>query len=125
MTWEWQAWRCFDNIREAFEERGWDYKLPGLDATEAVPLLAESGDLRILFFERDPFTSECWFEVRDGDTPGRVVFVRGEESIPTPEGAAYLLAEYGAPLGEMRSPRELPLHGLPVAPATSVAAKGP
>jgi hypothetical protein len=54
--WDWQVWRCFDNIRETFEEKGWEYRFAAGDDNETLPLLAESGDHCIVFFERDPGT---------------------------------------------------------------------
>lgn len=121
MVWEWQAWRCFDNIKETFEEKGWSSGLLGLYPNEAMPLLAESDGHYISFFERDPATGECWFEM--GDKARRtVVFLQGVESIPAPERAAGLLAGYGTPLGEMRNARDLPLHALPLAPQAAAKA---
>jgi len=51
-------------VRETFEEKGWEYGLDGRFDNEALPLLAESGDLRVVFYARDPGTGECWFELR-------------------------------------------------------------
>ena len=118
-AWEWQVWRCFDSIREAFEERGWEYRLSGGDGNEAIPLLAESGDYYIAFFERDSGTGVCWFELRDR-VRRRMMLIREVENIPTPERAAELLAGYGVPLDTVGSPRALPLHKLPVAPLVRV-----
>ena len=118
-AWEWQVWRCFDSIREAFEERGWEYRLSGGDGNEAIPLLAESGDYYIAFFERDSGTGVCWFELRDR-VRRRMMLIREVENIPTPERAAELLAGYGVPLDTVGSPRDLPLHSLPVAPLVRV-----
>ncbi len=112
MTWEWQVWRCFDNIRETFEEKGWEYRFAG---NGMIPLLGESDEHCLLYFERDAGTGECWFELRD-KARHKVVFVQGAENMPTTERAAELLASYGTPLGELRSPHELPLYALPIAP---------
>lgn len=122
MVWEWLTWRCFGDAREILEEKGWEYRAVGHD-DGVVPLLAESGDHCILFFERNPLTGECWFELRD-KARCRVVFVQGERNVPTPQRAAELLADYGAPLGEIRAPRELPLYSLPVAPVVPVTKAG-
>jgi len=80
-----------------------------------MPLLAESGDYYIAFFERDPGTGVCWFELRD-TARRRMMLIREVENIPTPERAAELLASHGAPLDTVGSPRDLPLYNLPVAP---------
>ena len=88
-----------------------------------MPLLAESGDHCILFFETNHLTGECWFELRD-KAWCRVVFVQGQRNVPTPERAANLLADYGAPLDEIRAPRELPLYSLPVAPVVPMTKAG-
>jgi hypothetical protein len=114
-AWEWQVWRCFDSIREAFEEKGWEYTLSGGYANEAMPLLAESGDYYIAFFERDSSTGVCWFELRD-TARRRMLLIRELENIPTPGKAAELLASHGAPLDTVGSPRGLPLYNLPVPP---------
>ena len=123
VMWEWQVWRCFDNIRETFEEKGWEYRFSRRDDNEVMPLLAESDEHCVAFFERDPGTGECWFELRD-KVRNRVVFVQGAQNIPTPERAAELLADYGTLLGEIRAPRELPLYSLPVEPVMPVAEAG-
>ncbi|CAN5241001.1 hypothetical protein BH24ACT19_BH24ACT19_08380 [soil metagenome] len=115
MTWEWQVWRCFDNVRETFEEKGWEYGLDGRFDNDAMPLLAESGDLRVVFYERDPGTGVCWFELRD-EARRSVVYVRGTENIPAPERATALLESHGAPLRAVGSPCERPLYELPLAP---------
>ena len=114
-AWEWQVWRCFDSIREAFEEKGWEYSLSGGYGNEAMPLLAASGDYYIAFFERDSGTGVCWFELRD-TAQRTMMLIREMENIPTPEKAAELLASHGAPLDTVGSPRDLPLYNLPVAP---------
>lgn len=121
--WEWEAWRSFDNTREIFEEKGWEFRFGGRDGNEMMPLLAESDEHCIAFFDRDSATGECWFELRDKNRC-RVVFVRGTQNIPTPERAPHLLAEYGSSLGEIRTPRELPLYRLPVAPLMPMAEAG-
>ena len=119
MAWGWLAWRCFDNIRETFEEKGWEYRSAGRDGNEMMPLLAESGDCCVVFFERDASTNECWFELRD-EARGRVMYVRGAENIPGPEKAAGLLAEHGWPLNAVAVARNQPLYSLPVAPVMEV-----
>ena len=115
MVWEWQVWRSFDDIREAFEEKGWKSGIIGCNDNGMMPLLAEFGDHCIAFFERNPLTGECWFELRDM-AQHRVVFVRGMQNIPRAEQAVGLLAGYGTPLDEMKDPRDLPLYNLPVTP---------
>jgi hypothetical protein len=115
MAWDWQAWRCFDHIKETFEEKGWESGFLARNDNEVVPLLAESNGHRITFFERDPCTNECWFELRD-KARHRVVYVRGEQNIPAPERAAELLENHGWPLDEAGATRDLPLYSLPVAP---------
>lgn len=118
MAWEWQVWRCFDEVRDAFEEKGWSYRLDGRDDNEVVPLLADAGDYCIVFFDRDPDTGECWFELRD-ETRNRVVFIQGTSNIPTPERAADLLADYGTSPSEEGEPGGLlytPLYTPPIAP---------
>ena len=114
-AWEWQVWRCFDSIRETFEERGWEYRLSGGDGNEALPLLAESGDYYVAFFERDSGTGVCWFELRY-NARRRMMLIREMENIPTPARAAQLLADHGVPLDTVGSPRGLPLYHLPLAP---------
>jgi hypothetical protein len=116
-AWDWQAWRCFDHIKETFEEKGWEAGFFGRDDNEVVPLLAESNGHRIAFFERDSSTNECWFELRD-KARHRVVYVRGEQNIPAPAEARELLENYGWPLDEAGSDRSLPLYSLPLAPVT-------
>ncbi len=125
MAWEWQVWRCFDNIRETFEVKGWEYRFDGRDDKGVVLLLAESGDQCMVFFGSGPDTGECWFELRD-KTHHRMLFVQGTRNIPTPERAAKLLDGYGTflVLGEVRAPHELLLYSLPVAPVGPVAEAG-
>ncbi len=120
VVWEWQAWRCFDHIEETFEEKGWKTGVLGRHDNEVVPLLAESTGHCIAFFERDPGTNECWFELRD-KTRHKVVYVRGAHNIPAPEDAAGLLEDYGWPLNETEATRNLPLYSLPVAPMAAEA----
>jgi hypothetical protein len=122
VAWEWQVWRCFDNIRDTFEEKGWEYRFDGRNDNEVVPLLAESGDYCITFFERDPGTGECWFELRDR-VRRRVVFVQGARNIPTPDRAAKLLVDHGA-WSEISIPRERPTYSLPVVPVVPMAEAG-
>jgi hypothetical protein len=117
VVWEWQAWRCFDHIEETFEEKGWKTGVFGRERhdNEVMPLLAESNGHCLAFFERDPATNECWFELRD-KARHRVVYVRGANNIPVPKDAAGLLEDYGWPLDEAGATRSLPLYSLPVAP---------
>jgi hypothetical protein len=122
VAWEWQVWRCFDNIRETFEDKGWKYTLDGRDENEVVPLLAEAGEYCIVFFERDAGTGECWFELRDR-VRRQVVFIQGARNIPTPERAAKLLTDHGAS-SEIIAPREHPMYSLPVAPVVPLAEVG-
>ena len=93
--WDWQAWRCFDEVRETFEERGWESWLPERLDNEVVPLLAESDEHRIAFFARDPESGECVFELWDKRRPV-AVFVRGTGNVPTPKEASALLKKTGA-----------------------------
>jgi hypothetical protein len=115
-AWEWEVWRSFGDIRETFEEKGWNSGFAERD--EGVkPLMAESGDQYcIVFFKWDAATGECWFELRD-KLRGRMVFVHGTHNIPTPEKAAQLLANHGGPLYEIAAPGDRPMYGLPVAPS--------
>lgn len=110
--WDWQAWRCFDEVRETFEEKGWEPWMPERRDNEVVPLLAESDEHRIAFFARDPKTGECMFELRDKQRP-IAVFVRGTENIPTPEEARSLLKDRGATLSRSSSPDDRVLYELP------------
>lgn len=122
MAWEWEMWRCFDSIKETFEEKGWESEGGRMD-NGVMPLLAEFGDYCIAFFKRDPCTSECWFELRD-KVRGRMVFVQGVQNIPTPQLATKLLADYGRPSYEITPLADRPIHGLPVAPVGSVVGIG-
>ncbi len=115
MMWEWQVWRCFDHVKETFQEKGWEYRQDGRFDNEVVPLLAESGDYRVVFFKWDPNTGECWFELRD-EARRSMAYVRGTENIPTPEKAGALLESHGAPVQAARYSKERPLYELPLAP---------
>lgn len=110
--WDWQAWRCFDEVRETFEDKGWDPWLPERLDNEVVPLLAESNEHRIAFFARDSESGECMFELRDRRRPV-AVFVRGTDNIPTPERASSLLDERGAAMSRSSSPDDRVLYELP------------
>lgn len=110
--WDWQAWRCFDEVLETFEEKGWEPWRPERLDNEVVPLLAESGEYRIAFFARDPGSGQCVFELRDKRRPV-AVFVRGTENIPTPEGASGLLDDRGATMRHSSSPDDRTLYELP------------
>lgn len=114
--WDWQAWRCFDEVRETFEEKGWEPWLPEQSGNEVVPLLAESGEHRIAFFARDPRSGECVFELRDKRRPV-AVFVRGTDNIPTPEGATSLLDERRAAMSRSSSPVDRALYEVPAVPS--------
>ena len=116
MVWDWQAWRCFDEVRETFEEKGWEPWLPERRDNEVVPLLAESGEHRIAFFARDSRSGECMFELRDKRRPV-AVFVRGTDNIPTPEGASGLLDDRGDVMSRSSSPDDRVLYELPAAPS--------
>ena len=122
MVWEWQMWRCFEDAREIFEEKGWESGFAERNDNEVMPLLAESGDYCIAFFKNNPHTGENWFELRD-KVRRRVVFVQGVRNIPTPERAVTLLANYGAP-SEIIAPHNRPLYSLPVAPVVPVREAG-
>ncbi len=123
VTWEWQVWRTFGDIRETFEEKGWGSGFTRRDDNGTMPLLAESGDYCIAFFKRDPGTGECWFELRD-KARRRRVFVHSAHSIQTPKRAVELLANHGGPLYEITHPDNCLMYGLPVAPAAKVAEAG-
>ncbi len=120
MVWEWQVWRCFDNIRETFEQKGWEFRFDGRNDNEVVPLLAESGGYSITFFKRDPGTGECWFELHDR-VRRRTVYVRNAQNMPAPELAAELHAVHGTPSYEITAPHNRPLYSLPVVPAIEAA----
>jgi hypothetical protein len=120
VAWKWQVWRCFDGIRDTLEEKGWKYVFVEHDDAEAMPLLAESGGYCISFFERDPGTGECWFELRDR-VRRRVVFVRDARNIPSPERATALLAHHGVPTYEVITPHGRPLYSLPAVPVLAEA----
>ena len=115
MTWEWQVWRSFDDIKETFEKKGWGTRFVGRDDNGVMPLVAESGDRCISFFKRDSGTGESWFELRD-KARRRMVFVHGTHNIPTPEQAAELLENHGGPLYKIAAPGDRPMYGLPIAP---------
>ena len=110
-------WECrrggLRSFEETFEEKAGN-RFPRRHDNE-VCRSAESNRHRIAFFERDPGTNECWFELRD-KARHRVVYVRGAQNIPTPEDAVGLLEDYGWPLDEAGANRSLPLYSLPVAP---------
>ena len=108
-------WRCFVDIREPLEEKGWTYVFAEHNDAETMPLLAESGGYCISFFARDPGIGECWFELRDR-VRRRVVFVRDAQNIPTPERATVLLAHHGVPSHEVIAPHKRPLYSLPAVP---------
>ena len=110
MAWEWQVWRCFDEIRETFALMGWEPCLPERLDNEVAPLAAESGDAFVAFLWRHPVTGECLFELRDRLRPSAGVIVRGTHNVPTPRAAAWLLAERGGALGEGASPYDRPPH---------------
>ncbi|HEX2098073.1 MAG TPA: hypothetical protein VHF46_03345 [Rubrobacteraceae bacterium] len=113
MVWEWQVWRCFDNIRETFEEKGCKPEVIGHEDSGARPVIAEFGDYSISFFKRSPYTGECWFELRD-KARCRMVLVHREQNIPTPERAVRLLTDRGSP-SEVTAPHERPIDSLPLA----------
>jgi hypothetical protein len=114
------VWRCFDNIRETFEEKGWESRFGERNDNEAMPLLAESDNYWVVFFERDPGTVECRFELCD-KVRRSVVFVRGAQNISTPEQATKLLAHHGVPSYEITAFRNRPLYSLPVVPVIEAA----
>jgi hypothetical protein len=121
VVWEWQVWRSFDDIRETFEEKGWESGFVERNGNGAMPpLLATSGDYCVAFFKRDPGTGECWFELRD-KARSRMVFVHGAQNIPTPERATELLANHGGPLYKITAPDDRPMYGLPMAPVVPAA----
>jgi hypothetical protein len=41
-VWEWQVWRCFDDIEETSEEKGWEFRFPSREGNEIRPQLAGS-----------------------------------------------------------------------------------
>ncbi len=113
MAWEWQAWGCFDSIRETFVKKSWKSRFVGSEDNGARPVLAASGAHRVVFFERDSYTGECWFEVRD-KARGRLILVHRERNIPTPEQAARLLANHDGPIVKTAA-SDRPIYNLPVA----------
>ncbi len=114
MIWQWQAWRCFDDLRETFVTKGW--RLPRSADDEAVPpLAAEAGGLYVTFLGLDTETGECWFELRAGGGPPAVI-LRGADNVPAPEAAADLLAERAAALGRASGPHDGPLYEPDAAP---------
>lgn len=119
-SWKWQVGRCLGDIRETLEEKGWEYVLDERNDSDVMPLLAKSGNYCISFFERDPGTGECWFELRDR-VLRRVVFVRDAQNIPMPEQAPMLLAYHGVPSYELSAPRNRPLYSLPAIPVLAEA----
>ncbi len=108
MAWEWQVWRCFDEIRETFALKGWEPCLPERPDNEVAPLAAESGGAFVAFLGMEPGTGQCFFELRDRFRP-LVVVLRGTHNVPTPRGAARLLAER-ATFGEGASAHDHPPH---------------
>jgi hypothetical protein len=52
VTWEWQAWRSFGDIRETFKEKGWKCRFNGRNEDGVMPLLAEAGDRYCISFLR-------------------------------------------------------------------------
>ena len=121
MTWEWEVWRSFSDIREILENKGWDIGSNGRHDEGVMPLLAEAGDQYcISFFKRDHGTGECWFELRD-NVRRRMLFVHGTQNIPTPERAVELLADHGGPLYKIYAPDDRSMYGLPVVPIITVA----
>ncbi len=109
MAWEWQVWRCFDEIRETFASKGWEPGFPERADNEVVPLAAASEDSFVALLRMDFRTGECWFELRDKLRPLAVI-LRGTQNVPTPQGAARLLAERAAALKEASSPHDRPLY---------------
>ena len=114
--WDWLAWRCFDEVRETFEEKGWNLWAPERFDNEVVPVLAESGEYRIAFFGRDPRSGECTFELGDKRRPVAVL-IRGTENVPTPEEASNLLDDRGAAMSRSSSPEDRALYELPATTA--------
>jgi hypothetical protein len=64
----------------------------------------------------EPGTGECLFELRDGLRP-QTVILHGPHNLPTPQGAARLLAERSARLAEASPPDDRP----PYEPAAAQA----
>lgn len=109
MAWEWQAWRRLDGIRETFEAKGWKPTFPDRPDNEVAPLAAESGGAFVALVKMEPGTGECLFELRDGTRPPAVI-LNGPQNVPTPQGAARLLAEHAARLARASSHHDRPLY---------------
>lgn len=107
MIWQWQVWRCFDDVRETFATKGW--RLPERACNEVAPLAAESGGLFVVFLGLDDAAGECWFELRNGTEPPAVL-LRGLDNVPAPEVAAELIAERAAALKRASTPEDRPLY---------------
>lgn len=109
MAWEWQAWRRLDEIRYALEAKGWGPAFPERPDNEVTPLAAESGGTFVALVKMEPGTDECLFELRDGMRPPTVI-LQGPHNVPTPQGAARLLAERAAGLARASPPHDRPLY---------------
>jgi hypothetical protein len=116
MAWEWQAWRLMDEIRYVLEAKGWRPAFPERPDNEVAPLAAESGGAFVALVKMEPGTGECLFELRDGLRP-QTVILHGPHNLPTPQGAARLLAERSARLAEASPPDDRP----PYEPAAAQA----
>ncbi|HKH77485.1 MAG TPA: hypothetical protein VKA51_11050 [Rubrobacteraceae bacterium] len=116
MAWEWQAWRLMDEIRYALEAKGWRPAFPERPDNEVAPLAAESGGAFVALVKMEPGTGECLFELRDGLRSATVI-LQGPHNLPTPQGAARLLAERSARLAEASPPHDRP----PYEPAAAEA----
>jgi len=74
-----------------------------------APLAAESGSAFVALVKMEPGTGECLFELRDGTRPPAVI-LDGPHNLPTPRGAARLLAEHAATLAQASPHHDRPLY---------------
>jgi len=109
MAWEWQTWRLMNEIRHTLEAKGWRPAFPERPDNEVALLAAECGGAFVALVKLEPGTGECLFELRDGPRSPAVI-LRGLHNVPTPQGAARLLAERAARLAEASPHDDRPLY---------------
>jgi hypothetical protein len=110
VIWEWELWRCFGDLRWAFEEKGWQTLCcsEGHSWGELPQIFAVFGQrYAIAFRQMDPISGECLFELRELRDDGW--WVRQVRQLPKPERAAELLAEDGLP--EKEAEKRLAIAG--------------